>query len=65
MSKKGDEVVVKGVVTFDNWFEVLQKVAVGMYGFKTADDFDREAWKEYYEDNYCPSGAIEEDLSNG
>lgn len=50
--------------TFDEWFKELQKLSMELYGIAIPDDH-AEDWKEtsYYDDNYSPIDALNEDLS--
>ncbi len=48
---------------FDEWMLELKKVAVENYGFNKAEVFDREAWKEYFNDGINPEEALIEDIS--
>jgi hypothetical protein len=49
---------------FNEWFSILKSLAVSDYGFSTAEDFDIDAWKEYWTDGLSPKEAIDQDISN-
>jgi hypothetical protein len=55
-------------IKWAKWIDELRDLAVKEYGFKEdycVDDFDCDAWQEYYAEGYSPRDALEEDLSNG
>jgi len=50
-------------VEFDKWMVELKKVAIEKYGFNETEVFDREAWREYFDDGMTPEQALIEDIS--
>ena len=54
-----------GEPTYNRWFDMLKKVAVREFGFtkESAESFDKEAWKQYFDDGMSPYQALREDLS--
>lgn len=51
--------------TFEEWFKELQKLSMELYGISIPDDY-ADVWKEcgYYDDDYNPIDALNEDLNN-
>lgn len=72
MSKsKRKEIVVKKrtkrqKMSFDLWFDALRWVAVSDYGFtkESAEEFDPEAWEDFYDDGMSPPEALDSDADN-
>jgi len=64
---KGWMVTEKGVVIknkdddFNKWFVELKSMAKDLFGL---DCIDKECWRGYYEDDYDPLEALNEDLCN-
>jgi len=46
---------------FNKWFEELKSIAIELFGL---DCIDKECWRGYYEDDYEPLEALNEDLCN-
>jgi len=51
---------------FETWFQRLKEYAVKEHGFapEAAESFDREAYKLFYDDDYTPEDALDEDMTN-
>jgi hypothetical protein len=55
-----------GTMEFETWFQRLKEYAVKEHGFapEAAESFDREAYKLFYDDDYTPEDALDEDMTN-
>jgi len=49
--------------TFDEWFEQLKQIHIESLVVEL--EISKDAWLEYYEDDYTPADAISEDASYG
>lgn len=47
---------------FHQWEAEVQRLLINV-GF-SVDDFDSEAWREYFDNGYLPKDAVYEDLSS-
>ena len=56
---------MKVKLDFEDWMDNLMDLAILEYDFslESAKSFDRNAWKLYYDEDYSPRDALEEDLS--
>jgi hypothetical protein len=52
-------------ISFDDWFEEIKDYAVKDFGFtrEAADSMDKEAYRDYYKDEYTSLEALKEDMS--
>jgi len=53
-----------GFISFDQWFSILKKVAINNYDFEIEESSAAD-WQEYYEDEFTPRNAIDEDQYAG
>jgi len=49
---------------FDNWFADLGLLYKARYG-QEASGLDKNAWKEYFDDDYSPQDALDEEGQYG
>jgi|GEM_PF-5844391 len=55
---------MRNAIPFDEWLERIKVLAEQEYGFAEFDISDREAWRDYWNEGYCPEDALVEDLSH-
>jgi len=51
------------IVEFEEWMLELKRIAVEEYDFNKEEVFDREAWKNYFDEGFNPGEALIEDIS--
>ncbi len=49
-------------VSFEDWFLDLKRLSMELLGYEITEDKD---WIDFYNDDYTPKEALDEDLSYG
>ncbi len=47
-------------ISFEDWCKEVKEIALPYYG-----EMDPESWKDFYDNDYTPKEALDEDLSYG